>query len=503
MTFTPEPVNSAQRQPFEHDTNATVGNSSDQWKDTHVIMTSRAGTIKLTMVVIAAVVLFNLIAIAGKPAAASAQTQDNVVLEWNLNASTAFTNPPTAPTPGAGMPPQVGILHMAMVQGAVYDAVNSIEGGYSPYLSGIPSADKGASKAAAVATAAHHVIVGVQIDPALAPEVVSRVDAQLADALAKATATDGQGAVAAGVAAGEAAAAAMLAERQNDGRYVATQVVPGTRPGEWQPTPPSNASDPFAWVGNVEPFMLESASQFRSKGPNDVRSVRYARDYKEVKQLGGPTAGSSRSAKQEAVAQFFTVNPTELYNRAFRTFAEQRGLSVAEQARLFAMMNLSAADAIINCFNDKLHYNAWRPITAIHNGDNDGNPWTKGDPGWTSLGNSPAYSEHASGYNCLTAGFMHAAADFFGNGRVNFQLVKIVPDAANVTRTYKHFVDVIDETIDARVYQGIHFRTSDEQGAKIGKDVAKWMKRNYFKKDYGMLPGQEWPFAMALTGDPT
>lgn len=441
---------------------------------------SRTATIKLASIALLAVVLLNLVSAAGTPATASAQTQDNVVLDWNLYASNAFMNPATAATPGAGMPPQVGGVHLAIVQGAVYDAVIMIEGGYQPYLEGLPEADENASVAAAVATAAHDAIVGVQITPPLTPEIVSRVDGLLAESLADATATDGASAVAAGVAAGEAAAAAMLATRENDGRYVPTEVVAGTDPGDWRPTPPANVPDPFAWMGNVKPFMVESASQFRSKGPRPVHSVAYARDYNEVKKLGGPTEGSARTAKQEAVAQFFTVNPVEMYNRAFRTFAEERGLSTVDQARLFAMLNLTGADSLITCFNDKLHYSFWRPITAIHNGSADGNWWTVGDPNWTSMVPSPPYSEHSSGYNCVTAGFMHAATDFFGNGWVNFELVKVVPGAADVTRTYRRFTDVIYDTIDARVFQGIHFRTSDVQGARVGKQVAHWMDQHYF-----------------------
>ena len=232
----------------------------------------------------------------------------------------------------------------------------------------------------------------------------------------------------------------------------------------------------------MKPFMLDTAFQFRSKGPRPIASQAYARDYNEVKKLGGPTEGSARTAEQEAVAQFITVNPVEMYNRAFRTFAEERGLSTVEQARLFAMLNLTGADSLITCFSDKLHYNFWRPITAVHNGSADGNWKTTGDPTWTSLVPSPPYSEHSSGYNCVTAGFMHAATDFFGHGRVNFELVKKVPGAADVTRTYRRFTDVIDDTIDARVYQGIHFRTSNAQGAKVGKHVAYFMDKHYFQK---------------------
>lgn len=436
---------------------------------------------RLLVLALIAVMALAMLASTSAPRAVSAEPLDTVVVDWNRHAAEALMNPTTAAIPGAGLPPQVAILHIAMVQGAVYDAVNSIAGGYQPYSSGLPAADPGASQAAAAATAAHRVLTGVVLGTPLAPAVVDRLDMLLADSLADATTVDGVAAVTAGVAAGEAAANAMLASRVGDGRWVPTALTIGTSPGEWQPTPPGFVTDPFAWVGNVTPFTLTSPSQFRSKGPQALHTGIYAKEYNEVKTLGGGPGFNSRTPAQEALAQFFTVNPVEMYNRAFRDRASSDGLSVAEQARLFAMLNIAGADAIINCFNDKLHYSFWRPVTAIHNGESDGNKKTVGDPAWTPLVVGPPYSDHASGYNCVTGGFMHAAADFFGNGRVNFTLVKSASDPG-VTREYKRFADVIDDTIDARIYQGLHFRTADVQGAKIGKDVADWIDRHYFNR---------------------
>ena len=273
----------------------------------------------------------------------------------------------------------------------------------------------------------------------------------------------------------------MLEARADDGRYGPfrfTSVEP-TVPGKWQTTPPAFVNDPFAWVAEVEPFVLQSQSQFRSKGPHALTTDAYTREYNEVKDLG--TAGSPRSARQEAVARFYTVNPPELFNRTFRTIAADRGLTLVDEARLFAMLNVAGADGLINCWNDKAHWSNWRPITAIREGDNDGNPSTVGDPGWTPLIATPPYPEHASGYNCETSAFMHTAEAFFGRGKTEFSVVRIVPGVPNVTRNYERFTDVIDDTIDARVYQGIHFRAADVQGAEIGKDVARWLDHHYFQ----------------------
>ncbi|HSJ32630.1 MAG TPA: vanadium-dependent haloperoxidase, partial [Longimicrobiales bacterium] len=417
--------------------------------------------------------------LAGARAAEPPQSADTV-REWNLHASDALINASNAPIPGAGQAPHVSQLHLAMVQGAVYDAVNSIDGGHQPYLAGLPPASPSASREAAVATAAHDVLVGLGggLVPPLPQVVIDRLDALYADELEGIPVGDVK---TDGIAAGAAAAAAMLEARADDGRYGPfrfTSVEP-TVAGKWQTTPPAFVNDPFAWVARVEPFVIESPSQFRTKGPHALKTDAYTREYNEVKDLG--TAGSPRSARQEAVARFYTVNPPELFNRTFRAIGADRGLTLAGEARLFAMLNVAGADGLINCWNDKAHWSNWRPITAIREGDNDGNPSTVGDPGWTPLIATPPYPEHASGYNCETSAFMHTAEAFFGRGKTEFSVVRIVPGVPNVTRNYERFTDVIDDTIDARVYQGIHFRAADVQGAEIGKDVAHWLGKHYFQ----------------------
>ncbi len=174
---------------------------------------------KLALVMGAVLLTAVAVLLGGAQSAAEAAAPEDAVLDWNLYAVQALINGSTATPPGVGQPPPVSVLHLGMVQGAVYDAVNMIDGGHEPYLDGLPSAPASASKAAAVATAAHDVLVGMVIAPALTPAIVSRLDGHLADYLAAATAADGPSAVAAGIAAGAAAADAMLEERANDGRY--------------------------------------------------------------------------------------------------------------------------------------------------------------------------------------------------------------------------------------------------------------------------------------------
>ncbi|MGH8947730.1 MAG: hypothetical protein ACRDXF_02635, partial [Acidimicrobiia bacterium] len=290
----------------------------------------------------------------------SSDVQDTSVLDWNRYAAEALINLPAAPTPGAGQPPPVSLLHMAMVQGALYDAVNMIDRGYEPYLDDLPRASRRASIPAAVATAAHDVLVGLGIAPvpALAPGVIARIDGLYADAMA---AIPDSEAKTAGIAAGAAAAAEMLEARTGDGRYVPFSFTVGDGLGEWVPT--SAVNDPFAWVAKVDPFLMKRQSQFRTDGPLDLESRAYAREYLEVKDYGGngTTTPTLRTTEQTALANFYTANPVEMYNRAFRTIAQDQGLSLVEQARLFAMLNLAGADAAIGCWDDKAHWSFWRP----------------------------------------------------------------------------------------------------------------------------------------------
>ncbi len=412
------------------------------------------------------------------PVVATLPSSDAVRV-WNLHAVNALINAPAAGIPGAGQTPPVSELHLAMVQGAVYDAVNAIDGGHQPYLAGLSPASPSASPEAAVATAAHHVLVGLGIPPvpALNQIVIDRLDALYADALAGIPDGDAK---TDGIMAGAAAAAAMLTARAADGRYLPFTFAVGTDAGEWRPT--ASGSDPFAWVAGVEPFLLQSSSQFRTKGPHALTSGAYTKESTEVKELGGPdTPDSPRTDEQTAVARFYTVNPVELFNRTFRTIAEDRGLTLVEQARLFAMLNLAGADGFISCWDDKAFWNFWRPITAIREGDNDGNPNTVGDSGWTPFAATPPYPDHPSGYNCVTSSMMYTAEAFFGEQKAAFSVVRIVPNTPTVTRVYERFTDVIDDTIDARVYQGLHFRAADEQAAGIGEDVAHWLDKHYFQ----------------------
>jgi hypothetical protein len=402
----------------------------------------------------------------------AADPGESTVTEWNRHAATALMNPAAATPPGAGYGPTVAVLHMAMVHGAVYDAVNSIVGGYEPYLSGIRPAPASASQTAAVATAAHHVLVG--FEPSLTPAVEDWLNREYRESLAAIPNGRSKGA---GIAAGARAAEAMLAARADDGRFVPFSFTQGTGIGQWRPT--GTGSDPFAWVGRVDPFLLNSTSQLRSDGPHPITSAEYADDYNEVKAIGRET-GSTRTAQQTALALFYTPSPVEMFNRNFREIAANQALNLAEEARLFAMLNLAGADGLISCWDDKAVWSFWRPDTAIRAGDDDGNPLTAGETGWTPLRPNPPYPEHPSGYNCLTSSMMNTAVVFFGTDDISFT-IRQTAAASSPTRAYSQFTAVVNDTINSRVYLGIHFREGDEQGAIIGEQVADWLDAHYFE----------------------
>jgi hypothetical protein len=420
---------------------------------------------------------------------ASADSPETAVLDWNKHALDALANaqvPPVGAPPGflvgAQMPPYVQGVHLAMVQGAVYDAVISIVGGYEPYLD-VPTAPSGASESAAVATTARDTLIGIlnqavtagTLPGGVRDTIVARLQALHAAALAAAN----DGIVGQGVTAGQAAAAAMLLARSPDGRYGSFRFTCGDDPGEWRPvgltactTPPTGASDAFAWVAKVTPFVVESNEQFLSKGPNALASGQYAKEYNEVKALG--VAGLARTGEQLAVFNFFQANPVEMFSRSFRNHALAQGLSLVEQARLFGLFGLAGGDTSITCWEDKAHWSFWRPQTAIRLGDADGNPKTEKVDGWTSAISNPAYPDHSSGYNCQAGVYMTIGELYFGQGRTTF----VVSNPNGTTREYRHFRDVWKDTIDARVYQGIHFRSADEAGAQIGRDVARWVEKH-------------------------
>ena len=437
------------------------------------------------------------IAVGGLSASARAQSAGNAAIEWNAIASTAIMAT-------AGQPPHAAPLSLAMVQGAVYDAVNAIDGGHRPYLVA-PPADSGDSKEAATATAAFRVLVGFpelcDPDPSVPCELRGLFPGQLStlqpvyDA-ALASVPDGS-AKDGGIAAGEAAARAMLTARAHDGRGGDFKFVEGFDPGDWRLAPPQGptgivAKDPAPWVGFVKPFLVPNVEMLRSDGPNALTSSAYAEDFNEVKELGSLTS-TKRTADQTAAAIFWQDSGPAIWNRVYRALAVSGELDIVDSARLFAMTNLAAADGSIGCWNDKAYWSFWRPITAIREAASDGNPPTEADPNWLPLFDpsvpvsgaplvTPGFPDHPAGHTCISGATVHALQVFFGTDKISFTATsnKCLP-APCPARSFDRFSGALKEIIDARVWGGIHFRTADVQGAVLGKKVVDYMKKHYFQ----------------------
>ena len=287
-----------------------------------------------------------------------------------------------------------------------------------------------------------------------------------------------------GIRAGAIAAAAMLAARADDGRnptspyrFPAPATLEEPWPvGQWRPVGSATANDPAAWVKDVTPFLIEDPDRYASDGPNPLTSRRYAREFNEVKSLGSATS-ERRSTDQTDAARYWMEGPI-IWTRVTRQLSA--GLAPADAARLYARLYLPASDAIISCWRDKARWLFWRPVTAIREAGHDGNPDTVRDRDWVSLIPNPPYPDQPSGLACVSSAMAGTLADFFGTDRVGFEERS---NSSNTVRGFDRFSEAVQEVVDARVWSGIHFRTADEDGARIGAAVARYWLRHAFERD--------------------
>jgi hypothetical protein len=233
-------------------------------------------------------------------------------------------------------------------------------------------------------------------------------------------------------------------------------------------------NDPGAWLKDVRPFVIPDPAWFSSRPPRPITSRAYARDLAEVKAVGSIDS-TLRTEDQTAAARFWgTANATETIGTLLRSVAEARGGSLAANARMFAAAYAHAADALIVAWNDKAREPFWRPITAIREAASDGNPATEPDPEWLPLINNPPYPEHPSGLATLGGAVVRTLQDVLGTDEVAFGATS----STGVTRSYRRLSQMLDEIVDARVWSGIHFRFADEEGARLGRRVARWAGRH-------------------------
>jgi len=417
--------------------------------------------------------------------AAPVVTQDDAVTHWNAIAVDTLTG---LPGPAGGAPP-AAVIHVAMVQGAVYDAVNAIEPKhYRPYLLNRRFAET-ASKEAAVATAAYDVLSNIisTVPAGISFPTRASLLASLADQRDAALAAIPDGVFETqGIAAGDAAAEAMIAARQDDGRFGPSQWVPNSDPGHWQPLVDPNTMqpilDPTPWVGGVKPFLTQSSSQFRTAGPLALTSTAYAAEFNEVKALGAVNS-ATRTAEQTYIARWWQSTPVVSWNAVARDLMGRDGFDDLDAARLLAMQNLSTADASINCWNDKYYWDFWRPWNAITRAAEDGNADTEPDPTWKALITAP-YPEHPSGHLCQDGSYLRVLGMFFGDAiPEGFQITSrsaLLGLDDPRTRKFSSFSQALAELIEARIWAGLHFRTADVQAELLGRSIANYMTENYF-----------------------
>jgi hypothetical protein len=356
---------------------------------------------------------------------------------------------------------------MAILHAAVYDAVNAIAKTNAPYLVHL-GAPRHASEPAAAAAAAHAVLVR------LYPAEAAALDADLAVSLSQVP--DGL-AKDQGIKVGEEAAAAILTLRSDDGSAAAPiPFVPGTNPGDYQLTPPGFVQPVFTHWPLVQPFALRSANQFRPAPPPAVTSPTYTASFDEVKSLG--IAGSTtRTADQTQIARFWGAPIQNYWNEIAQTAALAHGTTLVQNARLFALLDLTVADSVIAFYDAKYTYHFWRPITAIRAAANDGNPATAGDPNWTPLATTALDPSYPGAHAVVSASGADVLSTFFGSDKENFAVTsELLP---GVERGFTSFSAAADEASLSRIYAGQHFRFDLVAGQRLGTQIADYVLRNF------------------------
>jgi hypothetical protein len=389
---------------------------------------------------------------------ATCASRADTVTDWNVTAIEVMRLANVAGNPWS--------RNMAMVHVAMSDAVNSVQPRYARYVATVPVA-AGASPEAAAATAAHQILLQ------LVPNQKAKIDEAYAASLK--VIADGP-AKTEGIALGEQVAAAVQADRANDGTRVTDDYRPVTTPGVWIPTTPPL----FAQYARAKPWGLKGPDQFRPGPPPDLSSALYARDYNETKNFGGAASGA-RTPEQTAAVQFWTqANISPAWQAAARQLAAAKELTLADCARLFALLNMASANTFINDWDAKFTYNFWRPVTAIRNGDKDGNEATERDAGWTPLNATPMHPEYPSQAAIVAGSAVGILESLFGPNPA-IPVVAADLNDPKLTRQFKNIAELSDEQKNVRIWGGIHFRNSLEVGEDMGRKIAAYLVDNSLK----------------------
>jgi hypothetical protein len=376
----------------------------------------------------------------------------NVITDWDEKAVAVVT--PMSAYAGERI---MGLVHIAM-----FDAVNSVERRYRPYLVQLP-ADRGTSKEAAAAAAAAAVLAS--IDAKTAGEMKTAIASYLASIPDGPAKSDG-------VALGEAVAAKVVEARANDGSDALDAYRPRTRPGVYVPTPITAAS---MWA-DMKPFAMTKPSQFRPQPPVALKSKEWATDYNELKDYGGK-ASAKRSAQQTETARFWLMVGPAAYHPFARQLVSAKQMSVGESARFMALVAVGLNDALIAVFDAKYHYNFWRPITAIRNGDIDGNPATEREATWQPIDNTPMHPEYPCAHCILSSSVAGVVKAALGTADVPEVAVTSVT-ARGVTHRWTNMTAFTDEVSNARIWAGFHYRFSTRVGQGMGRAIGEYVVKN-------------------------
>ena len=390
----------------------------------------------------------------------------NAVSAWNEIAvdTVALAAVPSGPTPAERSPQQA--IDVATVHLAMYDAAMAVAGTHKPYAVTPSVSGRGMGSTAmqvAIVEAAYRTLKG------LYPSRGDKYEAAYAAAIG---ALPESAEKIAGTAIGREVATGILALRANDGRETAlAPYVAGAGPGQFRGTNPVNRVAP-----HIRPFVTSSHSQFRPPAPYALDSAAYAADVNEVKGIA-KSGSAQRTEAQTEIARFQTENPGTYWPRNLRLFATANE-SLADNARLMAILWTAYADAAGGCFDTKYHYNFWRPTSAIQLADTDGNAATDPDPGWTPFVATPNHPEYPAAHGCVTGSVMHAVRRFYGTDNVAFDFSSTV---TGTTRRFARTTDLVGEMQDGRVWGGMHYRTSTVVGTTLGRDVVNWMLEKQFR----------------------
>jgi hypothetical protein len=424
---------------------------------------------------------------------AGASTPDAVTM-WNDHLLVVTTIPANVSRPN----PEIGAVS-AYMHIAMYDAVSSIDGSYTPFITHVPNVPAGADPKAAAIEAAYRILAyayPAPVFPSQAAQFAAFYAAEMGGILPSQAKTDGQ-------AVGAAAAGGLIANRTGDGfRANIPYTFLPLGPGVYQKTPgPDGTIGSYVgpatpWMAHFRPFTLLSQDQFRADPPPALDSEQWAEDFNEVKAFGAASnQPNSRSTEQEEIGQFYgLINAQAQVNRNLRNLAVAQHLtdSLVDSSRFFAQETVTMADAFVGCWDSKYLYNFWRPVTAIQHDvpndpANDGNPATNGDPSWMPQIVTPTHPEYPSAHGCITSAYANAIAEFFGTKRLPGGIT-LTGAAGHPDRHFDSTDEIVKEIIDARVYNGVHYRTSVVHGTVLGRKVAKWVAKFYFQPTGAHVP---------------